>query len=131
MQAILKAIHPVLMVPDVKTAIGFYRRLGFALSFQDDPTAPQYAVLRRDGVELHMQWQDQAQWSYPIDRPAYRFLVADADALYAEFIENGAVSADKETAGSPWHYPADSPWGTREFHLRDPGHNSLQFYHPV
>jgi hypothetical protein len=25
----------------------------------------------------------------------------------------------------------DAPWGTREFHLRDLGQNSLQFYRPL
>ena len=24
--------------------------------------------------------------------------------------------------------PADTPWGTREFHLRDPDLNGLQYY---
>ena len=38
----------------------------------------------------------------------------------------GAAWADRD--GSPWGMPADTPWGTREFHLRDPGGNVLQFY---
>lgn len=31
---------------------------------------------------------------------------------------------------SPWAAPADTPWSTREFHLRDPAGISLQIYRP-
>ena len=130
MEANLKEIHPVLMSNDVSASIDFYRHLGFTLMFQDEPTDPKYGVMRRDGVELHIQWQDQNQWGYPIDRPAYRFFVEDVDAIYREFTMNGVVSTESN-GGGPWARPAETPWGTREFHLRDPGQNSLQFYHPL
>ena len=123
----LKALHPVLAVPDVEAATAFYKTLGFTLAFQDDKEAPRYAAIQRDKLELHLQWADPSQWSYPTDRPAYRFLVADPDALYKEFQTSGAINPQSGD-NSPWHKPADTPWGTREFHLRDPGGNSLQFY---
>jgi uncharacterized glyoxalase superfamily protein PhnB len=75
-------------------------------------------------VALHLQWQDAGHWNNSLDRPAYRFEVADADALYAEFQAAGALPA---TSTSPYRVPADTPWGTREFHLHDPDRNSLQF----
>ena len=130
MKANLQGVHPVLASNDVAASVQFYRRLGFALTFQDQPSEPQYVVLRRDGVELHVQWADPAQWAHPIDRPAYRFIVTDVDAIYEEFVAAGAISAGSGQ-GSPWAAPADTPWGTREFHLRDPGQNSLQFYRPL
>jgi catechol 2,3-dioxygenase-like lactoylglutathione lyase family enzyme len=118
----LEAVQPVLMVRDVATALAFYARLGFQVSFTDDPDAPRYAGIRRDAVELFLQWQEAALWSYPIDRPSYRFPVTDVDALHAEVLatwvgEPGDVTAVRDTA-----------WGTREFHLRDPDGNVLQFY---
>lgn len=127
MKAKFLAAHPVLMARDVASSVQFYRTLGFALSFQDQPEDPKYAGVVRDSVELHIQWADSSQWAYPTDRPAYRFLVSDVDAIYQEFLGSGSIHADAGH-GSPWAAPADSPWGTREFHLRDPGHNSLQFY---
>lgn len=130
MKANLQGVHPVLASNDVAASVQFYRRLGFALTFQDKPSEPQYVVLRRDGVELHVQWADPEQWAHPIDRPAYRFIVTDVDAIYEEFVAAGAISAGSGQ-GSPWAAPADTPWGTREFHLRDPGQNSLQFYRPL
>ena len=130
MTAYLHSLHPVLMAKDVADTLQFYVALGFSLSFVDQPSDPKYAGVVRDGVELHIQWADSKQWAYPIDRPAYRFVVSDVDALYREFAESGIISSST-SQGSPWAAPADTPWGTREFHLRDPGQNSLQFYQPL
>lgn len=127
MPSTIHALHPVLQVPDVEAAITFYRKLGFILTFQDHAQTPRYAAVAREGMELHLQWGDPSQWAYPVDRPVYRFLVEDVDALYEEFKAAGAITP-QASDNSPWHQPADTPWGTREFHLRDPGRNSLQFY---
>ncbi|WP_448099307.1 bleomycin resistance protein [Luteibacter yeojuensis] len=127
MTAILQAIHPVLMAKDVAASVRFYRTLGFRLSFQDSPGEPKYAGVVRDNVELHLQWADPSQWTYPADRPAYRFVVSDVDAIYREFLASGGIEA-ATGRGGPWSSPAATPWGTREFHVGDPGQNSLQFY---
>ena len=127
MNAELERVQPVLMCRDVDRSIDFYRGLGFALLFQDSPQHPRYAGVRRDRVELHLQWMDETQWSRPADRPAYRFVVSDVDALYAEFQNSGRLLH----ASGPWAKPGNTPWGTREFHLRDPGENVLQFYAPL
>ena len=129
MSASLEGVHPVLMSKDVVASVRFYGLLGFDLLFQDDPTNPRYAVVARDAAELHIQWQDSEQWAYSIDRPSYRFKVSDVDALYRDFLSRGAI-AEETKSESPWARPGDTPWGTREFHLRDPGQNSLQFYRP-
>jgi predicted enzyme related to lactoylglutathione lyase len=111
------------MVRDVPRAIRFYQSIGFALKGQDDPQDPKYAVILRDGVELHLQWHDAKEWTYPNDRPTYRFLVRDVDGLFSQFAAT-IVNPDIKP-------PFDSPWGTREFHLRDPDLNGLQFYRPL
>ena len=126
----LQGVHPVLASSDLAASVEFYRGLGFALSFQDNPDQPKYAGVTRDGVEIHLQWADSEQWAYPTDRPAYRFVVTDVDAIYEEFVESGRINSST-SQGSPWAAPADTPWGTREFHLRDPSQNSLQFYRPL
>ena len=130
MKTFLQSVHPVLMARDVATSIRFFQGLGFALLFQDRPEEPKYAAVRRDNVELHLQWGDPGQWNHPVDRPAYRFVVDDVDRLYGEFVDGGGIDAGLERA-SPWATPAETPWGTREFHLRDPGDNILQFYRPL
>jgi len=127
MPAEITAVHPVLMARDVADSLAFYARLGFTEVFRDAPAAPRYAGVRRGAVELHLQWADPGQWAHPGDRPAYRFPTPDVDALYAEAAGAGALAG---AAGGPYASPADTPWGTREFHLRDPGANILQFYGP-
>jgi catechol 2,3-dioxygenase-like lactoylglutathione lyase family enzyme len=112
------------MCRDVAASLKFYGRLGFRAVFADDPGSPRYAVIQRDSVQLHLQWGDATQWEPAIDRPTYRFLVDDPDGLYAELVDCG-VETD---ALGPWRAPSDTPWGTREFHIRDPGGNALQFY---
>ena len=39
-----------------------------------------------------------------------------------------ALAALGVTPSGPYGTPADSPWGTREWHLRDPGGNGVQWY---
>ena len=125
----ITAVLPVLMARDVKVSLAFYARLGFRAVFHDDPSAPRYAATRRGSVELHLQWADAGQWAHSGDRPAYRFPTPAVDALYAEFVEAGAITPGP--GGGPYAAPADTPWGTREFHVRDPGGNALQFYGPT
>ncbi len=124
-----QAVHPVLMCNEVATSIRFYEALGFALLFQDQATAPRYAAVAREGVELHLQWNDLSGLPPGIDRPAYRFLVDDVDGLQAEFAAAGIDSAARSS--SPYASARDTPWGTREFHLLDPAGNALQFYRPL
>jgi hypothetical protein len=130
MKPILHNVHPVLAANDIPMSVEFYRRLGFAVLHLDNPIEPKYAVVQRDGVQLHIQWADSNQWAYPTDRPAYRFLVSDVDAVYREFVERDCITP-QTGQGSPWAAPGDTSWGTREFHLRDPGQNGLQFYRPL
>jgi catechol 2,3-dioxygenase-like lactoylglutathione lyase family enzyme len=124
METQIVAVVPVLMSRDVAASLRFYAKLGFAVEFTDTPDAPRYAGIARDGVELHLQWQDASHWANTLDRPMYRFVVSALDTLYAEFLAAGALPASNP---SPYAAPADTPWGTREFHFYDPDGNGLQF----
>lgn len=126
-KATIRAVMPVLMCRDVAAAVLFYGRLGFDRLFQDSETEPNYAVVKRDLVQLHLQWADAKQWHVGLDRPNYRLLVADVDRLFEELAAKGAAG----TGDSPWAKPATTPWGTREFHVRDPDGNGLQFFAPA
>ncbi len=117
---LIRAVHPVLASKDVSLTRDFYvEMLGFKAEFADTPTAPTYAGVRRDEIELHLQWHDASHWVPGQDRPAYRFLVDDPDALLAEFQSRG-IATDKQAISTPW--------GTREFGLYDPDGNGLHFY---
>jgi uncharacterized protein YndB with AHSA1/START domain/catechol 2,3-dioxygenase-like lactoylglutathione lyase family enzyme len=124
----LLAIHPVLGATDVRASIDFFRRLGFELYFQDAPSNPKYAGVRRDGVELHLQWMAANPLPPNADHAVHRFIVTDVDELFGEFQKAGAIDPSSR---SPYKVPADTPWGTREFHIRDPEGAGLQFYRPL
>jgi len=126
----LEAVHPVLRSTDIERSIAFFAGLGFQTLFRDDLEATRYAAVGRDDIELHLQWHDPADLPQEGDLPTYRILVADVDALYADFSGSGALAAEGAGPESPWARPGDTPWGTREFHLRDPDGNGLQFYRP-
>jgi catechol 2,3-dioxygenase-like lactoylglutathione lyase family enzyme len=123
MRPFIDAVHPVLMSRDVAASIRFYEQLGFVRVFGGPPGSPRYAAVRRDAVELHLQWHDADEWEGTGDRPTYRFVVANVDGLHREFRDAGIRENIKPVA--------ETTWGTREFHVRDPDGNGLQFYRPL
>ncbi|HPF13977.1 MAG: VOC family protein [Planctomycetes bacterium] len=115
-----KEVHPILPVLDIEAAIQFYtERLGFRLAFRDPSGPDNYVGVRRDGVELHFQYQREVDMP-PRGSIMIRFLVDDPDALFAEYQSSGEF--DKPTSVE------DKPWGTREFALMDPNGHGLTFY---
>lgn len=119
-RAELRAVHPVLPSKDVQAAIDFYvQRLGFKLLGQDSKSSPRYAVIGRDGVELHIQWHDPNEWS-AVERPMLRFFVPAVDALFDEYEDKGVFHARTALR--------DTEWGTREFAFYDLDRNGLTFY---
>ncbi|HEX4934714.1 MAG TPA: VOC family protein [Gemmatimonadaceae bacterium] len=126
MRATLDAVHPVLGSTDLHRSLRFFESLGFTVTFQDAPTEPRYAAVVRDGVELHLQWARPEDLPTG-DRPVFRIAVTGVDDLHAELAAAG-VFTPENNGRSPWASPKDTPWGTREFHLRDPDGNGLQFY---
>ena len=119
-RAVFQSVQPVLPSRNVAASIDFYvDRLGFTLAFQDSPTDPRYAGVRRDGIELHLQWHDSAEWDRT-ERPMLRFVVADIEQLYDEYkgvgVFHGATSL------------RSTDWGMREFAFYDPDKNGLTFY---
>jgi catechol 2,3-dioxygenase-like lactoylglutathione lyase family enzyme len=125
MVATFLSLHPVLGARDVPLAVAWYvDRLCFTLMFNDATDPIRYAGVRRDGVELHLQWQDERYFPAPgEDAPAYRFLIDDPDALFAEFRTSGALHATAALRNTPWH--------TREFAVHDPNGHGLTFYRPL
>ena len=101
---------PVLHVPDVNAAVGYYRDvLGFTPDFGDD----DYAVVWRDNSAIHFVKSDR--------RPSGVHLfqwVRDVDSCYGEVRERGAEITVE---------PGDRPYGVRDFSVRDPNGVSIIF----
>jgi catechol 2,3-dioxygenase-like lactoylglutathione lyase family enzyme len=111
----IERVEPVLNVRNVTAATRFYAQLGFVERFRDHPTSPTFVLVSRDDAMLALQWHDFV--GIAGDRPTLRFPVNDVDGLSNEF---GPLPDRTEV----W----DTAWNTREFHVRDPDGNGLQFY---
>lgn len=115
--ATFSQVQPILGTRDVAKAVRFYvDRLGFTLAFGVPTNEGNYVGLRRDRVELHMQFQ----YEHEMGTARLRILVDDPDALHAEYKEKNAFHQCTPLA--------DTPWGTREFALYDLDRNALTFY---
>lgn len=119
--AYLKQIHPVLPVKDVSKSIEFYiDKLGFKLAFTDTTSAKGYAGVRRDGIEIHLQWHDEIEWVEGMDRPMLRIYVEGIEALYTEYKTKDVFHKNTSLK--------ETPWGTKEFAFFDNYGNGLTFY---
>lgn len=117
----LHQIHPILPVQNVVEALSFYvNRLGFKIAFADDSKKPTYAGVRRDNIEIHLQWHDVKEWESSLNTPTLRIVTQNIESLFEEYKTKNVFHNDtalKETA-----------WGTREFAFYDLDKNGLTFY---
>lgn len=117
----LVQIHPVLPVKNVLAALFFYvEKLGFHIAFADDPKLPTYAGVRRDGIEIHLQWHNENEWETAVERPMLRIVTSDVSELFQEFKNKDVFH--KDTAVQ------ETNWGTKEFAFYDLYKNGLTFY---
>jgi hypothetical protein len=108
---------PILPVLDVPMALDHYRRLGFNVRSYD--SAAEYGFAQRGGASLHLTARSSSDYPSP-DAIAIAYLfVADADALYDEWVASGA--------GGRFDAPADMPWKVREGRHVDPDGNIIRF----
>lgn len=78
----IQTVHPVLPVRDVVASLQYYvEKLGFEIAFADDQHHPMYAGIRRDGIEIHLQWHSASNWEQ-MSASSLRFVVKDIEALY-------------------------------------------------
>jgi catechol 2,3-dioxygenase-like lactoylglutathione lyase family enzyme len=92
-KAVLKSVAPQLVVPDVVKAAEYYRDvLGFAiLGYFAEP--PVYAIVQRDGVEIHFGKAENGGISNQKVRSGSFDLyiwVTDIDAIFDELKAAGA-----------------------------------------
>ncbi len=116
----LEAVSAIFTVADVGAALDFYRgRLGFSVQWQDDLAKPDYAIVFRGAVSLHLQPASRNPLAQAaLGRSTLYVWVDDVAALYAELVSSGC----------PIAVPlCDTPYGTRELGVRDPDGNGLSF----
>lgn len=121
MQTKLHQIHPILPVKNVLEALKFYvNKLGFSIAFADDGKQPTYAGIRRDDVEIHLQWHDAKEWEVEKNRPMLRIVTQHVEVLFQEYNFKNAFNKDTKVI--------HTDWGTKEFAFYDLDKNGLVFY---
>ena len=79
----LHQIHPILPVKNVIDALNFYvQKLGFTIAFADHDKTPSYAGIRRDNIEIHLQWHDAKEWEAGFNTPMLRIVAQNIEALF-------------------------------------------------
>jgi uncharacterized glyoxalase superfamily protein PhnB len=116
---------PVLETDDVENAVLWYtENLAFSVEqIHRDPDgqhATNYAVLRRDGVTIHLVLR--AERDLPVaGRVETMIVVADVNSLF-----DTICKLDIDVV----RRLADRPWGHRDFTILDPDGNALWFSQP-
>jgi predicted enzyme related to lactoylglutathione lyase len=111
---------PVLDTTDMGRSVAFYKdTLGFDASTFGEP--PTFAILQRGTVTLGLSLRDTEQVAIGKTWAAYVY-VADADAIYAEWIARGVTIADA---------PEDRFYNCRDFTIADPDGNQLGIGHTL
>jgi catechol 2,3-dioxygenase-like lactoylglutathione lyase family enzyme len=121
MPGVLKQIHPVLLVKNVVAVVKYYvEKLGFKLAFTDTTDAHGYAGVKRDDIEIHLQWRDEKEWIIGLDRPMLRIYVDNIGELFDEYKSKKVFHNNTSLK--------KTPWGTEEFAFYDLYGNGLTFY---
>jgi len=92
----------------------------FALRGQDNPDNPNYAVIKRDTVELHLQWHDPKSFDTAVDKLNLRFVIENIENLYEEYKAQDVFHERTQLR--------ETEWRTKEFAFYDLDGNGLTFY---
>lgn len=107
-------IEPVLPSLDIGRDVAWYEeRTGFKPLFHDR----MYAVLQRDGIQIHLQWHADTPDDPLLSGSVIRVFVADIKPWLDEFVQRGTVNADA--------LRSRTPWGTNEFGFHDLNRNAI------
>jgi catechol 2,3-dioxygenase-like lactoylglutathione lyase family enzyme len=103
---------PVLPTTNISQATSFYGQLGFQILHQE----AEYAIVKRDSVELHVRLcPDQSL----AENSSCRIQVIGIEALYREYQSKGLLSSNAAVR--------NTPWGTKEFVAFDPDRVLITF----
>jgi len=117
------------MIPagkDMAAAVAFYEdKLGFKATYKADNLS--MVIFQRSDVEIMLQNMDDP---HTASQTSFRIQVSDVKALYAEYHAQGiAPFALGEGAGLGTI--KQTPWGTREFAVRDLAGVCITFYERI
>lgn len=121
---VLRKLTP--MIPagkDIKAAVAFYeQKLGFTVTYKADDFS--MVILERGEVEIFLQDSDDP---HTASQTSFRIQVSDIDALYTEYKAQN-IAPFHQGDGAGLGLLKMTPWGTREFPVRDLAGVCITFY---
>lgn len=106
---------------DLQRSLKFYEEtLGFSRRYEDD----EIVILQRDDVELFLQNYEDYHVAF---NTQVRVRVKDIAMLYQQYKNSGILGYRDDVTKPGITDLEDTPWGTREFTIRDWAGNALQF----
>ncbi|WP_334187305.1 bleomycin resistance protein [Noviherbaspirillum sp.] len=110
MTADIQSTVPVLPSLDLQQTVDFYTN---KLGFREAGRYPDYAILVRDGCEIHFWPCDDRR----IAENSSCYIRGNTQRLYEDFTSRGLDIKE----------PAVRPWGMKELYVIDPHGNLLKF----
>lgn len=120
----LKSLTPMLPAgKDMRAALDFYTQtLGFTTTYQADDLS--LVILRRNAVEIMLQNNDDP---HTAAQTSLRIEMLGVETLYAE-LQGRNIPPFHQPEGAGLGSIQDTPWGTREFAVRDLAGVCITFY---
>lgn len=114
-----KVIRPVLPATNMSAELKFFDLLGFQSIYDSQRYYDKldYAVLQRDGLEIHIQLQQQKDLPTSDKAQTIRILVNDLNAIEKELSDKGFQFERQD----------NTAWDTNEFRVHSPAHNAIIF----
>lgn len=109
---------PILPSLDITVSEEFYVDIGFESVFSNPDGDEPYAIIERDGVQVHF-WECDDPW-LP-SNSSCRIEVSDVDSYHEAFQRPSAIFTALE----------ETSFGTQEFVIKDPHENLMWFFDPV
>jgi hypothetical protein len=121
---VFSSITPMLPAGrDIEAALTFYEhKLGFTPTYKADDLS--MIILKRDGVEIILTNFDDP---HTASQTSIRIQLSGVDALYSEY-QAQAIPPFHEHNGAGLGTLTATPWGTREFAVRDLAWVCITFY---
>jgi uncharacterized glyoxalase superfamily protein PhnB len=119
--------HLTPMIPagkDMETALAFYeQKLGFNARYKADDLS--MAILKRGDAEIILQNFDDP---HTASQTSLRIQLTGVDVLYGEYQAQAIPPFHQDVDGAGLGELRDTPWGTREFAVRDLAGVCITFY---
>jgi uncharacterized glyoxalase superfamily protein PhnB len=114
------------MIPagkDMQAAVAFYeQKLGFTVTYKAEDLS--MVILQRSEVEIILQDSDDP---HTASQTSFRIQLSDVNALYDEY-QAQAIAPFEQDDGAGLGSLRSTPWGTREFAVRDLAGVCITFY---